>query len=205
MFTQGKGSIKSSTHPAGTEFVELPRTVTRRGAMACAAVILSVSLNPNLIGMLAWRGKHYRPGQRITEQELLGISKNPVVLELTEVADDEGKRRCWRMLKVLWRYDRERKSFVELARFQPPCSYSDMEMRKLAARVMKQDVWRELESVEESAERIERYLSTELYQLGNRRRPVLESVLHQLLGRLVQESGAVDLAVPVASDSLLVT
>jgi hypothetical protein len=41
-----------------------------------------VVLDEEVVGMLAWKGRRYRPGQRISEREFY-----PVVLELTEARD----------------------------------------------------------------------------------------------------------------------
>lgn len=178
--------------------VTLPKTETRRGAVATVIVVDRVDTDPHIIGMIAWKGRHYRPGTRIQEHELLESRKNAkqLVLELTEVATSgvASTRRYWRLLTILWQYDPVRKSFSEIARVFPPASYEEAELRRLAVRVMGQDLWRDLESVDEAAVRIHTYLDREIHELGTRRKPVVETVLHRLVSRLVDDGDIVDLA-----------
>lgn len=187
-----------SNTSVGSEVIALPKTPTRRGGCTTLVLVARVNTDPKILGMLAWEGRYCRTGTRLQEHELLEICQGhaPLVLELTEVdtSSTASTRRKWRLLKILWQYDAVHKSFVEIARMFPPSSYEETELRKLAARVMGQDLWRELESVDEAAVRIHSYLDREIHELGPRQRPVVETVLHRLVSRLVDDGGSVDLA-----------
>jgi hypothetical protein len=176
--------------------VQLPKTDTRRGATALLVLVARVDLDPTVPGMLAWQGKHYRPGITVQESDLLSGYRNhdPLVLELTEIAQEAKPRRRWTLVKILWQYRPDKKCWAELARMYPPASYEETEMRKLAARILEQDLWRNAESIEQSAGRIEAYLTTEMYQLGSRRIAVVDYVLSRLVCQLVNETGFYRLA-----------
>jgi hypothetical protein len=177
--------------------VELPRTATRRGACAWLTLVRRVNLDPKVPAGIAWEGRRYRPGRLVSVQELFeGVAENcsPIVLEATEAEDPEykGPRRRWTLLWILWRYEQRTKAWMELGRVLSPGSYTSMELRQLGAQALRQDVWRELESLDESAERIHSFIHQELVHLGDRKGPILELVLHQLVSRLVDERGTVD-------------
>ena len=184
----------------------LPQTSTRRGAVATVTLVESVDTNPRVPGGLAWRGRSFRPGAAFPERELLATYSSspgvaPLALEHTEIAEQEldpAGRKRWRTLQVLWRYQRASRSWIEMARIVDPGAHSGFDLRQLAAQALRQDVWREVESMDETVTRIHSYLQDEMRQLGERRLPVMERVFHQLVWRMVEESGA-SLALPIPS------
>lgn len=148
-----------------------------------------VSLDPRVSGILAWHGRKLRPGETLSRAELFegAPAGGPLLLEQTETLDPSfGTRRRWTLLMVLWRYDPRKSEWSEIARVAAPETYGGvMELRQLASRMLGHDAWREMESLSDSAERIHSYLRSELRQLGDRSGPVLEMVLHQILGGML--------------------
>jgi hypothetical protein len=189
----------NSKHAPPAVQIELPRTPTRRGANASLTLIESIDLDPRIPLGIAWQGRRYRTGLRIPEADLFRscrANRLPLVLEQTELVNETvraGRRHRWRLVLILWQFDRETHDWHELARMFPPCSYQETELRKLGARALGQDSWRDLESVAESADRIQAYLADEIYRLGPRRGPVLDLVLRELVGRLVLEHETVSI------------
>ena len=165
--------------------VQIPRTATRRGAAAVCVLIDRVNLNPRVPGLMAWDGPRFRPGDAIDS----GLVPNgKLLLEATEVEDPSGhaKRRYWTLMYVLWQFDGRLNGWAEVTRVKAPLVYGGVqELRQLAARMLGQDTWRELESLTDTVERINAYLDSEISSLGDRCGPVLELVIHRMAAKVV--------------------
>jgi hypothetical protein len=102
------------------EECRIPKTATRRGAISYAKLLSRVDANAHDI--YGFEGKLLRPGQVIAESELHG---NAILLECTDIegVHDQGSRhyrnrRKWDKVYILWRYERETRSWVEIVRTQ---------------------------------------------------------------------------------------
>lgn len=173
--------------------VSLPRTSTRRGAHSSALIVRRVDLSPKTPEGLAWEGTLLKPGAVVSEKELLAHCHSegcPVVLERTEILTRPSPvRKFWTLQLILWQFDKQTRSFAQIASVQPPNSYECQSMRELAAKALGQELWRKLEAVSDSAGRIEDYLAREIHLLGPRKAPVIERVIDGLVSRLIDETG----------------
>jgi hypothetical protein len=148
-----------------------------------------------VFGALAWEGKCYLPGSLVAEAELYGEARHhPVVLEFSKALParpgHKGYAGRWRQLFILWQWSPGLSQWRELGRAEDMPLDSAPELRQLAARAIRQDVWRATESVETAADRIHALLEAEMHELGDRRPEVL-AILHGLVvARMADEEVA---------------
>lgn len=115
-----------------------------------------------------------------------------LVLEVTDLEDKQGfrhGRRKWMLSMILWRWDRTRQAWDNIASGQAP--YAGVSLRHVGAGILGHDLWRDAEGDAAAADRIYSYLRAELSKL---RCPaiVADLILHALLAQLVTERESVE-------------
>lgn len=184
--------MPSSPLPAGV--VQLPRTSVRRGATTSLTLLRRVNLDPFASGCMCWEGPQYLPGYLLPETHLYAGCQAggvPLVLENTEVEDTRAKtkRRRFALALILWRWDQAHRQWFEAARVVDPHLVGTLDFREFAARLLCQDAWREDESIDSAAGRLDDYLTSEIRQLGDKGVPVLDLLLGRIVSRLVAHHG----------------
>lgn len=157
------------------EQARLPRTATRRGAV-CFAKLLD-GVDSQAVDGFGFRGKLYRPGEQIPLAEL---GENPVLLECTEAEGSHGDRtrKRWESLYIIWRFDRERGEWVELARAQAHASDWALCLRDAARFALGRVSWSIVPKVGEAATRIRLVLDQVLEGLEPSQRSQTVAILH---------------------------
>ena len=162
----------------------IPRTATRRGAV-CYAKLLDRVEEAALDGF-GFHGRFLKPGDTVPEAELFDRDSNPVLLEHTEVETARGARKLWESLYILWRYDREKGVWVELARAQGAAWDWAVSLREAARIALGRPSWKVVPKVADACERIRALLDRELAALEpEQRRQVAASLHDQLAARAV--------------------
>lgn len=163
----------------------MPRTATRRGAIAYCKLLDSV--DAGAVDGFGFVGRFLKPGQLIEESELFaGRPCSPIVLECTQVEGSRGARdkRRWESLYILWRWDAG--EWREIARAQSLSSDWALQLRDAARIALGRTSWAVQPRVAEVATRIRGLLDLELAPLDAAQRGKVLADLHdQFAGRIV--------------------
>jgi hypothetical protein len=177
----------------------IPKTATRRGAISYAKLLTRV--DPNARDGYGFEGKLLQPGALIHESEL-GIHDSkpaaPILLECTDIEGihDAGSRhyrnrRMWDKLYILWRYERESSTWIEIARTQCHSDEWVETLREPARIALGKASWEVVPSVAETITRIRGLLDQELQNLEDgARRQVLGELYDQFAARIVEVDAA---------------
>ncbi len=177
------------------EECRIPKTATRRGAISYAKLLTRVDrLAQDGYG---FHGKLLRPGQLISESELgVHYSKPFIVLECTDIegVHEQGSRhyrnrRKWDKLYILWRFDWEYHTWVEIVRTH---QHEWVEVLREPARMaLGRASWEIVPTVAEKITRIRAFLDQELQDLeDDQARLVLGELHDQFASRMVKVGAA---------------
>lgn len=175
------------------EDCRIPKTATRRGAISYAKLLSRVDANAH--DGYGFDGKLLRPGALISETELgIHYSKPaPILLECTDI---EGSRDCrnrrkWEKLYILWRYEKESKSWIEIVRTQCQSDEWVEVLREPARIALGRASWAVIPSVADRVTRIRALLDRELRDLEDgQARQVLGELHDQFASRMVKAGAA---------------
>lgn len=166
----------------------LPRTASRRGAIAWAILLDRVDARAR--DGFGFHGKRLKPGSLIDDAELeKGRGRNAVLLESTDIEGPRGARdrRQWERLYILWRWDRE-EGWRELARCQSMSTDWAEVLREPARIALGRESWSIVPKVADVASRIRALLDAELDPLEPGHRVAVMAELHnQFAARLVED------------------
>ncbi len=179
----------------------IPRTATRRGAMAYAKLIERV--DPQAKDGFGFHGRFLQPGARIDDSELpAGKGRNAIVLECTDAEgphDAAHNRKTWEKLYILWRWNTVAKAWAELARCQCRGAEWAAILREPTRIALGRESWAVVPAVAEVSGRIRALLDHELAGLEPGQESQVLAELHdQLAARIVRAGGGVvpQLAMP---------
>jgi hypothetical protein len=172
----------------------IPKTATRRGAITYAKLLSRVDARAK--DGFGFVGKFFRPGELVLESEL-GADYHqpaPILLECSEVAAAQGLphgKRKWNKLYILWRYNLETQSWIEIARTQCHSDEWCETLREPARIALGKTSWDVVPSVAEVITRIRGMLDKELAELEDgAKRQVLGELHDQFAARLVAADAA---------------
>jgi hypothetical protein len=171
--------------------VRLPLTATRRSQVTYVKLLKRV--DPRSRSPFTWQGRFFRPGTWIEETELWPDGTFPRIPLLVEQAGAEKPARGWLRHKcdetvVLWRYQRDPGTFVEVGRVAAPGGLWPLLLEPLVRSAFEQDGGGHgPEDLALIRERISRFLHAELDRVTDADRGRVLTLVHDELA-----SGIVD-------------
>jgi hypothetical protein len=166
------------------EQCRIPKTATRRGAVCYAKLLTRVDARAE--NGYGFEGELLKPGSRIAESDLAGRT---ILLECTDIEGSRDYRgRCkWDKLYILWRFERESNSWIEIARTQCHSGEWCEVLREPARIALGKTSWGVVPSVAETIIRIRGMLDQELQGLEDgAKRQVLGELYDQFASRMVK-------------------
>lgn len=149
--------------------VRLPISSTRKSAIRFAKLLCRV--RPAAANGFQFEGRILRPGGAIPEDEL----PEPAIVLEGAGSDGSGKKNS-PYLYVLWRYDRAKQDWQEIARAWSESWHWALDLGPIAERALKP--CQPVPDVRAVAERLTKLIDTEMEPLEPRMRAQLASVLH---------------------------
>jgi hypothetical protein len=123
--------VRTNSLTVETGRVKLPRSATRRGALTWAKLLTRVDAKAQ--NGFGFEGRIVRPGA------LIGIHEMPEPAVVLECAGNDGSGRGHRRAEdvyILWRYDRRRGEWAELARARSVNWEWALDLRPIARRAL---------------------------------------------------------------------